>query len=349
MTKFLTRTIGTFFFELIILANVFFLLYGTKLSNWETLWKSHYWNLPIIVLCLSLCFVCSICIATWSILLTRQKEQQFEQALQNALKNDNIPHETFDINPSLLKSLALTKELISTQRKSLQKLTNEKAINQDQIIQERIIQERQRLARELHDSVSQQLFAASMLLSTVNETASDHLQDSTKNTLLQTEQIVQQAQLEMRALLLHLRPVALKNKSLTQGLEDLLIELQQKVTFKIKYRLEEVHLSKGAEDHLFRIAQETLSNTLRHAKATELELLLVERNERVIFRVRDNGVGFKMFDEKAGSYGLHNIEERAVEIGGTCKIVSVPAQGTVVEIQIPVEKELLKDDSNSTS
>lgn len=344
MTKFLTRTIGTFFFELIILANVFFLLYGTKLSNWETLWISHYWNLPIIVLCLSLCFVFSICIATWSILLTRQKEQQFEQALQNALKNDNIPHETFDINPSLLKSLALTKELISTQRKSLQKLTNEKAVNQDQIIQERIIQERQRLARELHDSVSQQLFAASMLLSTVNETASEDLPDYTKKTLLQTEQIVQQAQLEMRALLLHLRPVALKNKSITKGLEDLLLELQQKVTFTIKYRLEDVHLSKGAEDHLFRIAQETLSNTLRHAKATELELLLVERNERVIFRVRDNGVGFKVSNDKAGSYGLHNVEERAVEIGGTCKIVSVPAQGTVVEIQIPVEKELSKND-----
>lgn len=349
MTKFLTRVVGTFFFELLILATIFFLLYGTKLTNWKILWTSHYWNLPIIILFVSLSFLFSICIATWSILLTRQKEQQLEQALENVIKSDNIQHETWDINPSLQKSLDSTKELIHTQRKSLQKLTNDKASNQDQIIQERIIQERQRLARELHDSVSQQLFAASMLLSTVNETVSEKMPDDTKNILLQTEQIVQQAQLEMRALLLHLRPVALKNKSIKQGLEDLLLELQQKVTFTIKYRLEDVHLSKGAEDHLFRIAQETLSNTLRHAKATELELLLVERNERVIFRVRDNGIGFKVSNDKAGSYGLHNVEERAVEIGGTCKIVSVPAQGTVVEIQIPVEKELSENDSNSIS
>ncbi|MBO2537254.1 sensor histidine kinase [Rummeliibacillus suwonensis] len=349
MTKLLARTISTFLFEIIILAIIFFMLYGTKLSRWEMLWTSHYWNLPIAILFVTLCFIFSICIATWSIFLTRQKEQQFEQALQNVLKSDNVPQETFDVNVSLQKSLTITRELISTQRKSLQKLTNDKAVNQDQMIQERIIQERQRLARELHDSVSQQLFAASMLLSTVNETASEDLPEHTKKTLLQTEQIVQQAQLEMRALLLHLRPVALKNKSIMQGLEDLLVELQQKVTFKIQYRLEEVHLSKGAEDHLFRIAQETLSNTLRHAKATELELLLVERNKRVIFRVRDNGVGFRMGNEKAGSYGLHNIEERAVEIGGTCKIVSVPTQGTVVEVQIPVEKETLKDDSNSIS
>ncbi|MGM9967165.1 MULTISPECIES: sensor histidine kinase [unclassified Rummeliibacillus] len=349
MTKFLTRTLTTLFFELILLTAIFFLLYGNTLSKWEGLWVSRYWNLPIVVLFISLCLLFSVCIATWSLLLTHQKEQQFELALQNAVKNDNQSLETFEINASLQKSLTSTKELISTQRKSLQKMTNDKAVNQDLIIQERIVQERQRLARELHDSVSQQLFAASMLLSTVNETVSADLSDDTKRTLLQTEQIVQQAQLEMRALLLHLRPAALKDKSISKGLEDLLIELQQKVTFTIKYRLEDVHLSKGAEDHLFRIAQETLSNTLRHAKATELELLLVERNERVIFRVRDNGIGFETIDEKAGSYGLHNIEERAVEIGGTCKIVSVPSQGTVIEIQIPVEKELLKNDSNSIS
>jgi len=349
MTKFLTRMMSILFFEIAILASIFFILYGTKLANWEYLWTTQYWKLPIIILFLTLLFIFSICIAFWSVLLTHQKEQQFETALQNLIKNDNIPHETIDVNASLQKQLNTTKELIHTQRKSLQKLTDDKAINQDQIIQDRIIQERQRLARELHDSVSQQLFAASMLLSTVNETAVDDIPEHTQKTLLQTEQIVQQAQLEMRALLLHLRPVALKNKSLTQGMEDLLIELQQKVSFKIKYRLEDVHLSKGAEDHLFRIAQETLSNTLRHAKATELELLLVERNTRVIFRVQDNGVGFKTVDEKSGSYGLHNIEERAVEIGGTCKIVSVPSQGTVVEVQIPIDKEMSKNDSDSIS
>ncbi|MGX9133008.1 sensor histidine kinase [Rummeliibacillus sp. JY-2-4R] len=348
MTKFLTRVISIFFFEIIILATIFIILYGTHLTDWAFLWETNYWRLPIILLFLILLFIFSICITVWSMLLVQQKERQFLQALQYVLKNDNIPPEII-VDPSVQKTLNDTKELISTQRKSLQKLTNEKASNQDQIIQEQIIQERQRLARELHDSVSQQLFAASMLLSTVNETVPEEIPEFTKNTLAQTEQIIQQAQLEMRALLLHLRPVALNNKSITQGIEDLLVELQQKVAFSIKYRLEKVHLSKGAEDHLFRIAQETLSNTLRHAKATELELLLVERNERVIFRIQDNGIGFTKVDEKAGSYGLHNIEERAVEIGGTCKIISVPSQGTVVEIQIPVEKELLQNDTDSIS
>ena len=172
----------------------------------------------------------------------------------------------------------------------MQRITDERAEAQDKLIQERIVQERQRLARELHDSVSQQLFAASMLMSAINE--QEHEQ-KTQKPLLQVERMVQQAQLEMRALLLHLRPAALNDKSLAEGLEELLVELKEKVSFDIRYRLEEVSLSKGAEDHLFRIAQETLSNTLRHAQATEVDVLFVERDDLAIFRVQDNGVGFR--------------------------------------------------------
>jgi signal transduction histidine kinase len=114
--------------------------------------------------------------------------------------------------------------------------------------------------------------------------------------------------------------------------------LKEKVLFDIRYRLEEVRLSKGAEDHLFRIAQETLSNTLRHAQATEVDILLVERDGLAILRVQDNGIGFKEVDEKAGSYGLQNVKERAIEVGATCKIVSVPSQGTIIEVKLPALK-----------
>ena len=171
----------------------------------------------------------------------------------------------------------------------------------------------------------------------------------TQKPLLQVERMVQQAQLEMRALLLHLRPAALNNKSLAEGLEELLVELREKVLFDIRFRLEEVTLSKGAEDHLFRIAQETLSNTLRHAQATEVDVLFVERDGLAILRVQDNGVGFKDSDGKGGSYGLQNVKERAIEIGGTCKIVSVPSQGTIVEVKLPARKGEELNDQDSVS
>ena len=140
------------------------------------------------------------------------------------------------------RAIGTVSTVIHTQRKSLQRITDERAEAQDKLIQERIVQERQRLARELHDSVSQQLFAASMLLSAITESNEDAV---AQKPLLQVERIVQQAQLEMRALLLHLRPAALNNKSLAEGLEELLVELREKVLFDIRFRLEEVHYQKG--------------------------------------------------------------------------------------------------------
>ena len=77
------------------------------------------------------------------------------------------------------------------------------------------------------------------------------------------EEMIHQSQLEMRALLLHLRPVALKGKSLQEGMEELLMELMQKVTMDIKWKLEDFPVEKGVEDHLFRILQESVSNTLK--------------------------------------------------------------------------------------
>jgi two-component system, NarL family, vancomycin resistance sensor histidine kinase VraS len=175
-----------------------------------------------------------------------------------------------------------------------------------------------------------------MLLSALTEQENDA---QSQKQLGQVEKIVQQAQLEMRALLLHLRPVALRNKSLAEGLEDLIVELQEKVYFQIDYQIEEISLSKTEEDHLFRIAQEALSNTLRHAKATEVELLLIARDQLAILRIQDNGLGFHNEGDKTSSYGLKNIAERAVEIGCTYKIVSVPNEGTIVEVKVPITKE----------
>ncbi|MBK3495526.1 sensor histidine kinase [Viridibacillus sp. YIM B01967] len=351
MRSLIPRFLSILFIEIAIVFFIFFILWGMpKLSSWSPLWKLYYWELPLGLWILTLLAIFSISVAIWSVSLAQNKERELATVLQTLVQTDKTTSiSTKNLSKNIRKSIESAEELILTQRKSLQRITNERAEADDKVIQERIIQERQRLARELHDSVSQQLFAASMLLSTVNETIPEDLPEHMTKPLKQTETIVQQAQLEMRALLLHLRPAALHNKSLAQGLEDLLLELKQKVFFSIHHRLEEVSLQKGAEDHLFRIAQETLSNTLRHAKATEVDILLVERDNLAIFRVQDNGVGFQNNDGKAGSYGLKNIEERAIEIGGTCKIVSIPNQGTVIEVKIPVEMEHELDDSNIIS
>ncbi|MGM9923885.1 MAG: sensor histidine kinase [Bacillus sp. (in: firmicutes)] len=223
-----------------------------------------------------------------------------------------------------------------------QKLANERAEIQEKRIQEIVSQERNRLARELHDSVSQQLFAASMLMSAINESPFQEEQKAKQLKLV--EEMIHQSQLEMRALLLHLRPVPLKGKSLKEGIEELLVELIQKVPMKITWKVEEVQLDKGVEDQLFRILQESVSNTLRHSKAATLEVHLVEREDTIIMIVSDDGVGFKVEESKAGSYGLQNMHERALEVGGTLKIVSVLNKGTRLEVKVPVIAKGESDD-----
>ena len=333
-------------FTAIIFSILIALLGLPAVNTWSVLWEDFVAGLPFGVWLLFLMVALSAGISWWTESLSRSKVQDIDEIFQALLRNEDQTvieaAKMKNLPTKLSTSILKLQKLLESQRKSLARIANERAETQDQIIQERLVMERQRLARELHDSVSQQLFAASMLLSSMTEGK------EASPGLLQTEKMVQQAQLEMRALLLHLRPAALHDKSLRQGLFELVSELKEKVYFTIEHKLEEVPLQKGAEDHLFRIAQETLSNTLRHSGATEVYILFIERDNFAILRIQDNGVGFESEQSKSTSYGLKHIEERAIEIGATSKIVSVPSEGTIVEVKVPIERKI-PDDTNSAS
>jgi len=217
---------------------------------------------------------------------------------------------------------------------SIQKKTNEYVEKEQTLFEEAISIERGRLARELHDSVSQQLFAISMMSSAIYQTTSDD--DVRKKQLERLEGMSLQAQSEMRALLLHLRPIQLEGKKLSEGIKELLTEISDKQDLSMKWHIAPLDLEKGVEDHLFRMLQEAISNTLRHAKASSLEVRLSQVDSFAMMRIMDDGVGFDTNDRKVGSYGLGSMQERAEEIGGTFKIVSVIGKGTQIEIKVPL-------------
>lgn len=234
--------------------------------------------------------------------------------------------------------------------KELQQLNSRPQLVDGETREEILEAERHRLARELHDSVSQQLFGAMMMISALNEQAQTNgTSEAVKKQLAIVGDVINASQSEMRALLLHLRPVSLEGKSLKKGIEQLLKELKTKIKIELTWDVEDVHLNNSIEDHLFRIVQELLSNTLRHAKANELEVYLHQVNDNVLLRLVDDGVGFDMNenDNKAGSYGLKNIRERVAGMGGTIKIISFKGQGTSVEIKVPVIKEECADDQSN--
>ncbi|MFK4998079.1 sensor histidine kinase [Bacillus sp. N9] len=150
----------------------------------------------------------------------------------------------------------------------------------------------------------------------------------------------------MRALLLHLRPVQLEGKSLKQGMEEMLTELTSRLALDVVWNIQDVELEKAMEDHLFRIVQEAVSNTLRHAKATVLEVNLKQIGQMVYLKIHDNGRGFDVEKQRAGSFGLTNIKERTAEIGGNVKMISILGKGSTIEVQIPfISEELIQNDS----
>ncbi|WP_456272111.1 sensor histidine kinase [Bacillus sp. AK031] len=325
----------------IVLLIVFTALFTSifPLPDWRFFIRKEIMDIPLIIYIPVITIVLGIAAGIWSALPVRKKLNEIKSGVMDIEQGRSLdPNQSFNVAElaSVWEGLVKIQEQINKRTKQSQKLVNEKAEEQEKRIQEIVSQERNRLARELHDSVSQQLFAASMMMSAITETKSGESNPREAKQLKMVEEMIHQSQLEMRALLLHLRPVALKGKTLQEGIKELLVELSNKVPMEVDWKVEEISLDKGIEDHLFRILQESVSNTLRHSKASSLEVLLIKRDSLVILRVMDDGIGFDSEVEKTGSYGLQNMQERALEIGGSFKIVSVPNKGTRLEVKVPM-------------
>ncbi|WP_100406556.1 sensor histidine kinase [Bacillus solitudinis] len=225
---------------------------------------------------------------------------------------------------------------IEEQVASLQRLSSERAQMQETVKKAAVTEERQRLARELHDAVSQQLFAISMMTAAIKQ-GFQNAGETTRQQMELVEQMANTAQAEMRALLLHLRPAHLEGKSLREGIRGLFEDLEQKQDMEIICEMDtDTSIPKGIEDQIFRLIQEAISNILRHAKATHVEFQLKQTSYELKVKIIDNGVGFHAEKVKQGSYGMQTMRERMNEIGGVLQVVSVPSKGTQIEAKVPI-------------
>ena len=215
----------------------------------------------------------------------------------------------------------------------LQKTENAQALQSRDIIKK----ERGRIARDLHDTVSQELFAASMILSGVSQMVDQLTKEDLHNQIQAVEAMLTDAQNDMRVLLLHLRPTELENKTLQEGLQMILKELTDKSNIRVIYKDMVKKAPKRIENNLFRIAQEFISNTLKHAKASQIEVYLYQNSQEIQLKMLDNGVGYDLnasTDEM--SYGLKNIQERVDEMAGTVQFLSAKGKGTSIDVRVPI-------------
>ncbi|MGR3763447.1 sensor histidine kinase [Rossellomorea sp. NS-SX7] len=260
----------------------------------------------------------------------------FVTLLRSGKFSARIESHEYDELGMLADELNQLAKYIQEQVKSLQRLADEKSELAERAHGAAVMEERQRLARDLHDSVSQQLFALNMLSSAAYKSMGDH-PDKAEGIIRQVADIAAKAQGEMRALLLHLRPIDLKGEGLCEALTILIQELKEKTQLEIEATLDGIeNLSKGTETHMFRIIQESLSNILRHSEASKVKIMTEKKEGFVTLYISDNGIGFNIRENKMTSYGLQTMRERAEEIGGNFQIRSKEKEGTYIDLRIPV-------------
>lgn len=199
-----------------------------------------------------------------------------------------------------------------------------------------ILEERQRLARDLHDAISQTLWTAG-LIADVLPTVWQHDQVQALKDLEKLRRLTRGALAEMRMLLLELRPSAL----IEADLDDLLHKLAESIMSRKKVDVI-VTVSGGAlacppdvKVGLYRIAQESLNNVVRHARARTVSITLDCRADSLLLTIQDDGRGFDTSDEPAEHLGLTFMAERAHLIGAALTILSRPGAGTTIAVRWP--------------
>jgi signal transduction histidine kinase len=197
------------------------------------------------------------------------------------------------------------------------------------------VEERQRLARELHDSVSQALYGIALGIHTARIQFDRDWQE-VPETLDYLLSLAEAALDEMRALIFELRPESLESEGLVIALSKQGAALQARHGMTVQTELcEEPDLSLTVKQELYRIAQEAMHNTVKHARASKVDLVLHQIANVIILEVRDDGVGFDPLDSFPGHLGLHSMQERVSRLGGRLQIESAPGQGTSILTQIP--------------
>src|SRR5690625_2930862 len=271
-------------------------------------------------------------IQTFSIFLSALSEGKYSAKL--LLNEENVAYDELDTFALELNDLA---DKMKKQVNALQRLADEKSELAQQAHIAATIEERQRLARDLHDAVSQQLFALTMV-SQATEKLIDKNPQLAKEKIKEIAEMALQAQNEMRALLLHFRPIYLSGETIREGLLRLIEDLKKKCTLRFDVEIDEdINLSQSKEEHIFRLIQEALSNILRHANASNVHLLMKNLDNELFVHINDDGIGFDLETKlnKRTSYGLKTMRERCEEIGGTFKIRSKKGEGTYIDVRIP--------------
>jgi signal transduction histidine kinase len=205
--------------------------------------------------------------------------------------------------------------------------------------------ERNRLARELHDSVSQALFSMTMHASTAQlALAKVGLAETTPaaRAVARLRTLTAGALAEMRALIFELRPGALAEEGLVSALrrQAAAISAREEAQITVDAPDSRLNLAPATEEHIYRLVLEAWHNTVKHAGAAAITTTITADAAAVAVQVNDNGRGFDPASVPPGHLGLQTMRERAAAIGATFHLASAPGNGTTITFQVPSQQSV---------
>lgn len=207
----------------------------------------------------------------------------------------------------------------------------------------RAVEERRRIARGLHDSVSQPLFSALLHARTVQKALVQEgggLSGRVGQSPGTIADLIRSVQGEIRSLTFELRGDAVPDglvAALTRHASD--VRTSDGLTFEVQGPGPRLPLSELVETQLFAIAREAFANVERHAGASSVHVRVEARQRQVVLEVRDNGRGFDAGAGHPGRHGLDSMHSRAAEIGGRITVTSAPGSGTLVRVSVPADTD----------
>lgn len=224
-------------------------------------------------------------------------------------------------------------------------LVIENANLRTQAEQTAVLQERERLARDLHDSVTQSLYSLTLLAEAARRLANAGDLDQVQTAIARLGAIGQQALKEMRLLVYELRPSVLQREGLVRALRHRLETVERRAGVEVQMLTENYQTQPASlEAELYHVIQEALNNVLKHAAASEVVVSLTQTGQHLHVNIEDNGQGFDVetLAESSG-FGLASMQERVEKFGGNLTLTSRPGHGTQVTITL-----ILEDDSHGT-
>lgn len=228
-------------------------------------------------------------------------------------------------NPVMMDMLHRAAELLSR--------GHEAAQYREQQLKLAMWQERNRLAQDLHDSVSQKLFALQLTAHGMESLLASSRTADALAALSEMRELTKDAVCEMRSLIWQLRPAGLE-----EGLLTGLVRYGTTQGISVEARADSLlELPRHVEETLFRIGQEAINNVRKHAKTDAVRIRLFNEGTHVRMEIADDGIGIAKLRNNAG-LGITGMRERAGTCGGTFELESVPRKGTVIRVQLPCRK-----------